>query len=104
MARSGSLNRAVIWCQTMPRRIVASGWGAAVALFRCVSGASIPGSTRHQETGACRQALAFRPGSKPSHFGEFAEVERNRFDDLAVVLFEADFAVRYMWCRGSSRS
>jgi hypothetical protein len=36
----------------------------------------------------------FGPGSKPSHFGEFAEFEDERFDDLAVVLFEADFAVR----------
>ena len=36
----------------------------------------------------------FGPGSKPSHFGEFAEFEDERFDDLAAVLFEADFTVR----------
>lgn len=36
----------------------------------------------------------YAPGSKPSHFGEFAEFEDERFDDLVVVLFEEDFAVR----------
>ncbi len=36
----------------------------------------------------------FVPGSKPGHFGEFAEFEDERFDDLVVVLFEADFTVR----------
>jgi hypothetical protein len=36
----------------------------------------------------------YGPGSKPSHFGEFAEFEDERFDDFAGVLFEADFTVR----------
>jgi hypothetical protein len=36
----------------------------------------------------------YGPGSKPSHFGEFAEFEDRRFDDFVGVLFEADFTVR----------
>jgi hypothetical protein len=36
----------------------------------------------------------FGPGSKPSHFGEFAEFDDERFDDFVGVLFEADFTVR----------
>lgn len=36
----------------------------------------------------------YGPGSKPSHFGEFAEFEDERFDELVVVLFEEDFTVR----------
>jgi hypothetical protein len=36
----------------------------------------------------------YGPGSKPSHFGEFAEFADERFDDFVGVLFEADFSVR----------
>jgi hypothetical protein len=36
----------------------------------------------------------YGPGSKPSHFGEFAEFLDARFDDFVGVLFEADFTVR----------
>ncbi len=40
----------------------------------------------------------FGPGSKPSHFGEFAEFGEQRFDDFVGVLFEADFEVRAAYC------
>jgi hypothetical protein len=36
----------------------------------------------------------FGPGSTPGHFGEFALFDDKRFDDLAAVLFDADFSVR----------
>jgi hypothetical protein len=36
----------------------------------------------------------YGPGSKPSHFGDFSEFERQGFDDFVGVLFEADFEVR----------
>ena len=36
----------------------------------------------------------YGPGSKPGHFGEFAEFGEHRFDDFVGVLFEPDFTVR----------
>lgn len=36
----------------------------------------------------------YAPGSKPSHFGEFSQLEARSFDDLVAVLFEEDFTVR----------
>lgn len=40
------------------------------------------------------KARRYGAGSKPSHFGEFSELERQGFDEFVGVLFEDDFTVR----------
>ena len=64
-----------------------------VLLWRCVQGHQ--SRVRLVTKGPARTVTSRRFGpQQASHFGVFAEFERKRFDDLAVVLFEAGFTFR----------